>query len=81
MEGRACLRIALIPRPVVLPGHVYILKEVQISQGPVERLRSRLLAQSENVPFLQSENVPLMVMNWEGFGDGVWSVDDERWRA
>ena len=29
----------------------------------------------------QSENVPLMVMNREGFGDGVWSVDDERWRA
>ena len=40
-----------------------------------------MLAQSENVPFLQSENVPLMVVNREGIGDGIWSVDDERWRA
>jgi hypothetical protein len=50
--------------------------EVNYSDGMIP-----LLAQSENVPFLQSENVPLMVMNREGVGDGVWSVDDERWRA
>jgi hypothetical protein len=30
-----------------------------------------MLAQNENVPFLQSENVPFLVLSREGFTDGL----------
>ena len=67
MEGRSCLRIALIPRPVVLPGHVYILKEVQIGQGPVERVRRRL-AEQEFFPYACQKRISILDENRTGLG-------------
>ena len=50
-------------------------------RGAGQELTRWLLAQNENVPFLQSENVPFLVLSREGFTDGFGDIGDEPGRA